>query len=398
MSERAELVALALSGSVSVSELSRRFGVSRKTVYKWLDRHEESGQEGLRDLPRRPQQTPGKTSEGMEERIVALRRKYPGWGSRKLRLVLSQQGLADLPSASTITMILHRHGLISASASEAREPWQRFEMPSPNELWQMDFKGHFALREGGRCHPLTMLDDHSRYCVALEACANEQGKTVRQSLVTTFRKYGIPRRMLMDNGSPWGNCEGQPWTRLTVWLMRIGIRVSHGRAYHPQTQGKEERFHRSLKEELLQWHEFANLASCAEKFAPWRAEYNQVRPHMALNWAVPASRYQASVRSYPEELPKLEYLPGDEVRKVQQGGWIHLRGRQWRLPKAFKGESVGIRPSGQDGINEVWYAGQRLGTLTEREPDAKRMERERGAPRGKAAPVATLPAPPSPSW
>lgn len=385
MSERSELVKLAQSGVVSVAELSRRFGVSRKTVYKWLCRHEESGQEGLRDLSRRPQQTPGKTSEAMEEQIVVLRRKYPGWGSRKLRLVLLQQGVTDLPSASTITMILHRHGLISASASEAREPWQ------------MDFKGHFALREGGRCHPLTMLDDHSRYCVALEACANEQGKTVRQSLVATFRKYGIPRRMLMDNGSPWGNCEGQPWTRLTVWLVRIGIRVCHGRAYHPQTQGKEERFHRSLKEELLQWHEFANLASCAEKFAPWRAEYNQIRPHMALNWAVPSSRYQASVRSYPEKLPKLEYLSGDEVRKVQNGGWIHLRSREWRLPKAFKGESVGIRPSGQDGISEVWYAGQRLGILREQEPDATKMERERGAPRGKAAPVAALPAPPSPS-
>jgi transposase InsO family protein len=393
MSERRELVSLYQSGGVTIAELSRRFGVSRKTAHKWKDRHSQEGDAGLSDRSRRPQSSPDKTPESVEKQIVELRRAHPAWGSRKLRVVLSGRGVKDLPSASTITTILHRHGMISEEASRQREPWQRFEKASPNELWQMDFKGHFAMSNGERCHPLTVLDDHSRYCVVLQACANEQGTTVKSGLITAFRKYGMPWKMLMDNGPPWGFEVGNPWTALTVWLLRLGVQVCHGRPYHPQTQGKEERFHRTLKEELLRWHEFADLGVCDARFRQWREVYNHERPHQALNFAVPASRYQASSRSYPETLPALEYPEGDEVRKVHDG-WISLHGRDWRIGRGFNGELVVVRPRREDGEQEVWYAGQCVGMLCERDEEARAMERRtRTGEGGKLAPVAALPTP-----
>lgn len=395
MSERRELVGLYESGGVTLSELSRRFGVSRKTAYKWVHRHEVEGESGLSDRCRRPQSSPGKTSDSMESQIVELRRCHPAWGSRKLRLVLSGRGVKELPSASTITTILRRHGMISVEASRQREPWQRFEKASANELWQMDFKGHFGMGNGERCHPLTVLDDHSRYCVVLQACANERGTTVKSALITTFRKHGMPWKMLMDNGPPWGFEASNPWTSLTVWLLRLGVRVSHGRPYHPQTQGKEERFHRTLKDEVLRWHQFADLGACSARFSQWREVYNHQRPHQALNFEVPARRYQASPRSYPETLPALEYLDGDEVRKVYDG-WISLRGRDWRIGRGFDGEAVAVRRTTQDGEQEVWYAGQCVGMLRERDKAATAMERRtRTEEGGKLAPVAALPTPTS---
>jgi transposase InsO family protein len=163
-----------------------------------------------------------------------------------------------------------------------RRTVQRFERASPNELWQMDFKGHFAMVGGGRCHPLTVLDDHSRYSIGLRACENQQATTVMRELVTMFQQYGLPVQMLMDNGSPWGDSGGQPWTIVTSWLIRLGIRVTHIRPHHPQTQGKDERFHRTLKAEVLRDRSHLDLPACQSDFDPWRDIYNRERPHEAL--------------------------------------------------------------------------------------------------------------------
>ena len=199
----------------------------------------------------------------------------------------------------------------------------------------MDFKGHFA-HDAGHCHPLTLLDDHLRFSLCLEACANQRGATVAASLVPTFERYGLPRRMVFDNGSPRGNGPRDPYTPLGVWLLRLGIAISHSRPYHPQTLGKDERFHRSLKAEVLQGRRFRDLGHCRKAFAAWRHVYNLERPHEALDMAVPASRYQPNPRAYPPTPPAIEYAAGDRVRKVQHGGRVDFMGKAWRLPKAFR--------------------------------------------------------------
>lgn len=354
MSMRKDFVALATGEGANVSELCRRFGVSRKTGYKWIGRARAQSVQGLADRSRRPQRSPGKTDAAVESRVVALRAQHPAWGGRKLRRRLLDGGLAAVPAASTITDILHRHDLIGAGEGAKHKAFARFERPAPNDLWQMDFKGHFAL-EQGRCHPLTVLDDHSRYSVGLFACGDERSETVQERLTGLFRHFGLPRRMLMDNGAPWGDDGANPYTRLTVWLLRLGIGVSHGRPYHPQTQGKDERFHRTLAAEVLR-EPLRDLPHCQARFDQWREVYNHERPHEALDLAVPASRFLPSPRAFPAVLPALEYAPGVAVRKVQHGGRLSYGGRDYRVPKAFLGYPVGLRPTLQDGVMEVMFS------------------------------------------
>lgn len=373
---REEFVRMMSVEGSNVAELCRRYGVARKTAYKWLKRYEQAGREGLGDRSRRPLSSPRRTAAAMEERILEIRDTHPAWGARKLRESLRRKGVLEGPSISTITEILRRHGRLDAKESDKHRAFVRFEHPQPNDLWQMDFKGHFALSGGGRCHPLTILDDHSRFALELAACGNERSETVQTQLQAVFRRYGLPQRMLMDNGSPWGGDRESPHTALTVWLMRLGIHVTHGRPYHPQTQGKDERFHRTLNVELLSRHAFIDLQDCQTSFDPWRYEYNFDRPHEALQMASPASRYQPSTRAYPQTLPPIEYSPGDEVRRVHDGGWISFRGQHFRLSKAFYRQSIGLRPTLQDGVWVVLFGQQALGAIDLRDSsDSGRVRR-----------------------
>jgi transposase InsO family protein len=350
---RLELVNLISQPGANVRQVCRRFGVSPTLAYKWKARYEALGVEGLADQSRRPRRSPGQTVEAVEEQIVALRREHPVWGGRKLRRRLLDLGHKYVPSASTITGVLHRHELISAEASQAAEPFCRFERSQPNELWQMDFKGHFALAQG-RCFPLCSLDDHSRYNVILAACANQQEQTVQEHLIAAFRLFGLPQGILWDNGSPWG-CGGGEYTGLDVWLLRLGIGTHHGRPYHPQTQGKEERFHRTLAAEVLQRGGWKDHSHVQKAFDQWRPVYNGQRPHESLDLATPLSRYQPSQRSYPEELPAVEYDNRVEVRQVDVNGWIRFRGRDWKIGRAFVKQRIGLRPGAQDGVMEIIF-------------------------------------------
>ena len=227
----------------------------------------------------------------------------------------------------------------------------------------MDFKGHVALLSGLRCHPLTILDDHSRYALCLHACANEQQQTVRQCLQAVMRRYGVPARMTMDNGSPWGS-DQRHYTAVDVWLMRQGIRVSHSCPYHPETQGKDERFHRTLKAEVLQGPPMADLQQAQAAFERWREVYNQHRPHQALDMCVPLQRYRPSQRAYCERPAAPEYGDADQVRKVQQHGRITWEGRNWRVGKAFIGEPVAVRADGAlDGVHDVFWSTWRIARI-----------------------------------
>jgi transposase InsO family protein len=341
MEQREEFVRLALTPGANRSELCRRFGISREAGYKWLRRYRAEGAGGLADRSRRPHSSPLRTPQAMEAQVL-----HNAWGGRKIAKVL-RNTMVEVPAASTITEILRRHGKLEERQHEHPGPYQRFERDQPNELWQMDFKGHFAIGRG-RCHPLTVL---------------EQEKTVRQRLVLIFRRYGMPLAMLMDNAPPWGDPGGEPYTALTVWLLRLGIRVIHGQPYHPQTQGKDERFHRSLKAEVLQGKSFADLAQCQHAFDRWRPVYNHQRPHEALGLAVPADRYRMSPRCFCEELPPIEYATGDIVRKVDVNGRISFKNREWRIGKAFCSEHIALRPTAEDGLYTVHYGVRQVGTI-----------------------------------
>jgi transposase InsO family protein len=364
MSLRLEFVQLASQEGVNVRELCRRFEVSAKTAYKWLARFRAAGAAGLEDHSRRPAHSPGRTQEGLEQEILKLRGEHPCWGGRKLRARLLTLGTADVPSASTITAILRRYAVLGQTGADRPHAWQRFEQDAPNRLWQMDFKGHFAL-ERGRCHPLTVLDDHSRFALGLFACADERLETVRTHLTALFRRYGLPERLLCDNGSPWGAGPGTRHTALTVWLLRLGIDVSHGRPYHPQTQGKDERFHRTLKAEVLQGRTFRDLEVSQRRFDAWRLVYNHERPHESLDMAAPASRYRPSPRVFPEASPELVYGAGDVVRKVQNRGMIHFRGREWLVGQAFHGSPVALRATATDGLWDVYFGVHRIASINQ---------------------------------
>ena len=240
VSLRREFVSLALVEGSNISELCRRFEISRKTGYKWLKRQREEGDSALSDQSRRPRRFPSQTSAEKESQVLAVRDEHPSWGGRKIHRRLKNLGVKHPPAASTITEILRRHGRIDADESSKRRAMQRFEYAEPNDLWQMDYKGEFKMTNGRWCHPLTVLDDHSRFSLVLRACRNQQRTTVQEHLEDVFRRYGVPKAMLMDNGSPWGVTHSPGnFTRLTAWLLRLDIRVIHGRPYHPQTQGKE---------------------------------------------------------------------------------------------------------------------------------------------------------------
>jgi transposase InsO family protein len=310
----------------------------------------------------------------VEAAIVALREQHPAWGARKLRARLAALGHQELPATSTVHAILLRAGLVCPEESAKHQRFQRFEHPEPNDLWQMDFKGHFPLTSGCRCHPLTVLDDHSRFSLVLAACGDELGQTVRQRLIGAFRRYGLPRRMLMDNGGCWRGDTGDMPSAFAVWLMRLGIRITHGRPFHPQTQGKEERFHRTLKAEVLT-RPFDTLRGCQRAFDRWRDVYNLERPHQAVGLVPPIQRYRESPRAYPRQLPPIEYGPDDQVRKVSIDGDISFHGHQIAVSRALRRMPVGLRPTAEDGVWEVYFSYSPLGLLDLREPRPRVMGR-----------------------
>lgn len=364
MSLREEFVGLAATQTLPFSELCRRFNISRQTGYKWLERHKTHGPDGLADQSRRPHHSPMRSPQHVVEIVLELRHQH-GWGGRKIEQRLLDMGHTDVPAPATITEILRRHGLIAEHESARRQHWQRFEHEYPNSLWQMDFKGDFPTLETGRCAPLTVLDDHSRFNIVLAACSRMTTQVVQSELERAFRCYGLPARINTDNGAPWGSpsAPGQI-TELAVWMIRLGIHVSYSRPYHPQTNGKDERFHRSLKAEVLERHAFTTHAHVQRELERWRHVYNTERPHEALGMATPMTRYKPSPRVMPDHLPEPEYGPGDEVLRVNSNGVVRFRGERLRLSIALKGLYVAARPrDGEDGIIEFWFAHQRVAKL-----------------------------------
>jgi transposase InsO family protein len=374
MSQRREFCLLASKPGSNMSDLCRRFKISRRTGYKWLDRYKDHGPGGLLDQSRRPHYIPNQTEPEIESYVIRLRKDDPEWGSKKLHKLICNDKESGkykherVPCKTTITKILGRNGLIDSTRSKLFKDFERFERQYPNELWQMDYKGWFRLLNTQQCHPLTITDDHSRFNICLEACKNQQEETVKNALINVFRKYGLPYMMLADNGGPWGAAGNEShegircYTTLEKWLIQLNIKLIHGRPYHPQTQGKEERFHKTLKQELIDHEQFHDHKHCQKRFDTWREKYNCIRPHESLDFRVPAEVYEPSYKSYPEKINPYEYNLTDIKRRVDKGV-ISFKNKVIRVGHAFDSDYVALRKTQNENTFEIYYCNQIIRTI-----------------------------------
>lgn len=331
------LIALQQPGA-KMAPVCRAFHISRTTGYKWLARDAAAHSvAAVADRSRRPRRSPQRTSAVRTTRVVRLREEY-GWGGDKLAVLLAAEGIAIAPR--TVDRIIQREGLTRPDAAPA-PALTRFERSAPNELWQMDAKGCYPLRPAGQCHPLSILDDHSRYAVGLVALPALESRGVQTALTMCFERYGVPTAMLMDHGIPWWSATNEGGlTRVSVFLLKQGIRLLYGRVRHPQTQGKVERFHRTLGERLRWWGVPTDLPAFRQAFATFREEYNDVRPHEALDMQPPASRFAASARAFVSTPMRWEYPSGSDIRQISANGMLSHGGRQFFVSHALAGEEV----------------------------------------------------------
>lgn len=271
--QREEFAQAALECS-NFSALCREFGIDRSTGYKWKKRYEEA--QALCDKSRRPHTSPSRTPEAIEQRILDLRAENPGWGAKIIHSVLSLQGIENMPCVKTVNNILNRYGCIRPEESLKHKPFQRFEKQHCNQMWQADFKGEFRMADGNYCFPLDILDDHSRFAIRIVPDLTT-ANVVIPTFLSAFREFGLPDSILSDNGAQFAGFK-KGYTQFERWLMDLDVLPIHGRIKHPQTQGKIERFHRTMKQELLNHTTIANLEDAREKFSAWREKYNTVRP------------------------------------------------------------------------------------------------------------------------
>ena len=345
--ERLRFVVLASRKEQSIKDLCAAFGVSRSTGHLWLKRYATEGSAALVDRSRRPKTSPHRTAESAEQAVVAIRKQYPDWGASKLAVSLERQTPAVKIQPRTVHRILERYGLIEERDRRPRAV-QRFERSQPNELWQMDFKGPQGFNGGSPVGPLSVLDDHSRFLLALQHLGSTQLEGVQNTLRDTFQHSGLPEAMLMDHGTPWWNGHSPwGWTALSVWIMRLGIRLIYSGLRHPQTQGKVERLHGALQRAVNKRRQDPEDQAWLDSF---RYEYNHLRPHEALDMATPASRWQPSARVMPTHLCEWEYPEGMAVRQLGGAGQLYWNGRRWEISRALCRLTVGVEVIGSRAL------------------------------------------------
>jgi transposase InsO family protein len=335
--QRIRFVVEAHLGGSSLSGLCAKFGISRPTGYLWLERYRSGGAASIAERSRRPVSSPTRTAGLIEQRVVALRAERPDWGARKLAVLLEREGV--LLPAATVHRILLRHGLVRIE-DRHRQALKRFERELPNHLWQMDFKSPKGWDKP--VGPLSVIDDATRYAIALEGTWTTRAEAVQERLTAAFIDCGLPDAMLMDHGTPWWNTKAAGgWSQLTVWLMKQDIQLHFCAIRHPQTQGKVERFHGAL-EVARRRRGPASIELHQEWLDYFRHEYNHLRPHEALAMKTPASVWQKSNRLYLPHPPAWVYPADAETHHLTAHGVLHLRGRRWPISRTLGGEQVQI--------------------------------------------------------
>jgi len=357
LDQRNEFIREWLERERPVAELSRIYGVSRKTAYKWLERFRQSGRAGLADRSRAPHHSPQAIDEETAAAIVAARQKHPTWGARKILQSLKRQQPEEAwPAASSIGELLKHEGLIQARRSRRKTPPYSEPLKhatAPNQLWCADFKGWFYCGDGTRCDPFTMTDAYSRYLLRCRATEKSDGVHTRAVMEAVFREYGLPEAIRTDNGSPFASRAPGGLSRLSMWWLQLGIRHERIAPGCPEQNGRHERMHRTLKQETASPPE-ANRRRQQQSFAAFERVYNQERPHEALDWKTPAELYVASARRYPDRLPELEYPPGVHLRRISQQGSLKWKCERTFLSEVLARQMVGLLET-EEKLFEVYY-------------------------------------------
>lgn len=323
------------------SSLCREFGISRKTGYKWIERAQNG--EPLTDRSHARISRGNQTAAEIETLILSVRADNPGWGGKTIRQVLLNQGYTELPCIKTFNNILKRNNCISAEESMKRKPFIRFEKERCNEMWQTDFKGEFRTSDGSYCFPLDIIDDHSRFLIKIKALPRT-ANCVIPCFKAAFEEYGLPCSVLSDNGAQFAGFR-QGYTQFEKWLMDHDVLPIHGRIMHPQTQGKIERFHRTMKTELLKYRVFENVEDADRALQEWRLKYNLIRPHEALDMRCPADVYIPSNRVYVDRVKPHEYSGQYHMIKVNSWGYVRFDRWQVYLSETMIGEHLEFRPN-----------------------------------------------------
>ena len=367
MCQRTEFVALHRSGLFSVTELCHRFGISRKTGYKWLERFEQEGADGLRERSHATRSCPHKTAPDAAALLLAARQSHPSWGPKKLLAYLSKRhpGRA-LPAASTVGDLLKRNGLISG---KRRRKWGHpgavpLQATAPNQLWCADFKGQFKMSDGQYCFPLTVTDAHSRYLLACDGHLSTQARGAIATFERLFREYGLPQAIRTDNGVPFATSAIVGLSQLSVWWTKLGIAHQRIEPGKPQQNGRHERMHKTLKAEATKPAQ-KNLQAQQDRFDTFRHGFNAERPHEAIGQRTPASLYVPSSRALPCKLATPHYPEHFQVRLVSGAGTFRLHGWQTHLSEVLSGQYIGLEEV-DEGAWTIWFFERELGRFDQR--------------------------------
>lgn len=374
--ERVRFIALVNESNESFSALCAQFKISRKTGYKWVARYEALGPAGLVDGRPVALHLPHSTPPEMIHRLVELRKERPTWGPKKLRARLQTLGITEVPAASTIGDLLKKHGLVHPRRRRVYTPKTSSNLapaPQPNDTWCADFKGHFALGTGQRCHPLTVTDQCSRYLIKCEALEKPNFEAAWPHLERAFHEFGMPSRLRTDNGPPFATAGIGGLSVMAVSLVRLGVTPERIDPGHPEQNGCHERMHKTLKQEATS-PPGKNLIAQQLQFDLFRGEFNDVRPHEALGQKTPASVYSPSPRPMPSKPQSPEYPDGVDVRRANADGKIHAKGHVIHLSRLIANEPVGLLPT-DDDVWDVYYGEVLLAELSLKNKEVKLVKR-----------------------
>lgn len=370
MEQKIEFICEWRTGKYTITELCKSFEISRPTAYKLIDRFEKQGFEGLKEKPRTPKKHPNETKKNIVEGILKLKKKYPRWGAKKIKKLLFNDFTEnEIPSVVTVHNILKRNGLVCPQKRlrRVKPVYPIFDPKECNEVWSADYKGKFLMGNKVYCHPLTIADSKSRFLFTAKGHYKETLKYAKAEFTKVFRKYGIPKQLHTDNGSPFGSVRAiQRFTQLSYWFIELGITPVFSDPAHPEQNGRHERMHRDLKAACAKPSAY-DLKAQQRRLNHFVKEYNNIRPHEALDMETPASVHNFSTRPFPEKISNFDYYTNCKVLKVTQNGAIRWKSYYWvYLTAALKGKYVGIEDLGK-GIWKVFYRNVFLGFFNENE-------------------------------